>query len=99
MNQINMGKKHYISFHGGGIPQKSLNFEYEYKIADKVIMHNNLFKDNQIKLPVLNTTPKIKFKKNSKKRYYLLQNQLLQNLLLEYHLNQTALMNLRYFII
>ena len=28
------------------------------KIADKVIMHNNLFKDNQIKLPVLNTTPK-----------------------------------------
>ena len=58
MNQLNMGKKHYISFHGGGIPQKSLNFEYEYKIADKVIMHNNLFKDNQIKLPVLNTTPK-----------------------------------------
>lgn len=67
MNQLNKGKKHYISFHGGGIPQKYLNFEYEYEIADKVIMHNNLYKDNQIKLPVLNKNPKIKFKKNSKK--------------------------------
>ena len=67
MNQLNMGKKHYISFHGGGIPHKYLVFEYEYEIADKIIMHNNLFKDNQIKLPVLNKYPKIKFIENSKK--------------------------------
>ena len=67
MNQLNKGKKHFISFHGGGVPNKYLNFEYEYEIADKIIVHNNVFKDNQIKLPVLNRTPKIKFKKNSKK--------------------------------
>ena len=67
MNQLQKGKKHYISFHGGGMPIKYLNFEYEYKIAKKIIVHNNIFNKNQIKLPVLKYMPKIKFLKNSTK--------------------------------
>ena len=66
-NQIEKGKKHYVSFHGGGIPLKYINFEYEYKIAEKVIVHNEPFKVNQIKLPVLNNVPKISYNRSAKR--------------------------------
>ena len=66
-NQIEKGKKHYISFHGGSVPEKYINFEYEYKISEKVIVHNKTCKKNQIKLPVLKKIPKIKYNESSKK--------------------------------
>jgi len=66
-HQIEKGKKHYISFHGGGVPLKDLNFEYEYKIANKILIHSKIVKNNQVRLPFLNRIPKINYKKDSKK--------------------------------
>jgi putative transferase (TIGR04331 family) len=65
--QAEKGVKHYISFHGGGVPLKDINFGYEYKTFDKIIVHHKPFEKKQIKLPVLNFNKNYKYNISSKK--------------------------------
>ncbi len=64
--QAEKGVKHHISFHGGGIPLKDINFGYEYKTFEKIIVHHKPFHKKQIKLPVLNFNKKIEYNSNSR---------------------------------
>ena len=65
--QAEKGVKHHIAFHGGGIPLKDINFGYEYKTFDKIIVHHKPFEKKQIKLPVLNFDKNYKYNISSKK--------------------------------
>ena len=65
--QAQRGAKHYMSFHGGGVPLKDINFGYEYKIFDKIIVHHKPFEKKQIKLPVLNFNKNYKYDISAKK--------------------------------
>ena len=55
--QIESGKKHIIAFHGADFPEKNINFDYEYQIADNLIIHSKKFRKKHIRLPVLNLSP------------------------------------------